>query len=386
MSDTNAITHPVGFIFNDRYLQHHPGLEGHWPDGAAFPFVEPAMHLSNYRLVMRAKHLIDLSGLSKYLIPVDAYPASISDLTVYHTPEHVDRIRAICEAGGGETGRGAPASRDSYDIALLAAGGGMAAVDAVMHGRVRRAFANVRPPGHHAMANEAMGFCLFNNVVVAARYTQRRYGVKRVMILDWDVHHGNGTQDAFSRDPDVLFVSLHQDQLYPPGFGHAAQVGDGPGGGFTVNLPLPAGSGDATYRAAFERIVLPIAREFCPEIVFVSAGQDASLTDQLGRMSVTTEGYRMMTRAMIDVAEEFSEGRLVILQEGGYSEFYAPYCTFAIVETLTGQRVGLREPFPLDYIAGRVEHRLIGASGEAALGEVTRVQADHWSALRSTSG
>lgn len=383
MTGTGTTNRLAGLVFNDRYLQHYPGLEGHWPDGAPYPYVDPVLHLSNHRLVMRAKHLIDLSGLSKHLLPIEAYPAAIEDLTVYHTPAHVEHVRATCEAGGGEIGRGAPASRDSYEIALLAAGGGMAAVDAVLDGRVRRAFANVRPPGHHAMAELAMGFCLFNNVVVAARYAQRRYGLKRVMILDWDVHHGNGTQDAFYADPNVLFISLHQDQLYPPGWGNVDQTGEGTGEGYTVNLPLPGGSGDATYRAAFEQIVVPIAREFQPEMVFVSAGQDASMADQLGRMAVTTEGYRMMTQAMIDVAEEFANGRLVILQEGGYSEYYGPYCTFAIVETLAEQRTGLREAYSLEYIQGRIEHHRIGASGELALDQVIAQQSAFWTALRT---
>jgi acetoin utilization deacetylase AcuC-like enzyme len=383
MTGTGTVNYLAGLVYNDRYLQHNPGLEGHWPDGPPYPFVDPVMHVSNYRLVMRTKHLIDLSGLSKHLLPIDAYPASIDDLTVYHTPEHVEHVRAACEAGGGDIGRGAPASRDSYEIALLAAGGAMSAVDAVLDGRVRRAFANVRPPGHHAMSDLAMGFCLFNNVVIAARYAQRRYGLNRVLILDWDVHHGNGTQDAFYADPNVLFISLHQDRLYPPGFGDVDQIGEGAGEGYTVNLPLAGGSGDATYRAAFERIVVPIARQFQPEMVFVSAGQDASLADQLGRMAVSTEGYRMMTQAMIDVAEEFADGRLVILQEGGYSEHYAPYCTFAIVEALAEQRTGLKEAYPLTYIEGRVEHQRIGASGEAALAQVIAQQAAFWTALRT---
>jgi hypothetical protein len=160
MPNSGATKPLAGFVYNDRYLQHNPGLEGYWPNGEKYPFVEPVLHLSNYRLVMRTKHLLDLSGLSKHLMPIDAFPASVDDLTVYHTPAHVERIRAICEAGGGETGRGAPASPDSYEIALLAAGGGTAAVDAVVEGRVRRAFANVRPPGHHAMAEQAMGLLL----------------------------------------------------------------------------------------------------------------------------------------------------------------------------------------------------------------------------------
>jgi acetoin utilization deacetylase AcuC-like enzyme len=371
----------AGLVYDDRYLQHNTGLEVHWGTNVPYPFVEPALHLSNYRLVMRTKHLIDLSGLGNDLLRIQPYPATARDVTVYHTASYVEFVRQLCAAGGGETGEGAPASPESFDVALLAAGGGMAAVDAVADGRVRRVFANIRPPGHHAMADQGMGYCIFNNVVIAARHAQRRYGFERVLIVDWDVHDGNGTQDAFYTDPSVLFVSLHQDRLYPPGFGELAQVGEGAGSGYTVNLPLPAGSGDATYQAAFERIVLPIARQFRPDVVLVSAGQDASINDQLGRMSVTTEGYRAMTQAMIDIAEEFAGGRLVILQEGGYSELYAPYCTFAIIETLAECRTGLPEPVTADYIAARPEHTTIGPSGESALMQIAAHHSHDWAGM-----
>jgi acetoin utilization deacetylase AcuC-like enzyme len=382
MPNRNPLQTLAGLVYDDRYLQHNTGLETHWGTGAPYPFVEPALHLSNYRLVMRTKHLIDLSGLGQDLARIDAYPATPKDVAAYHATEYIERVRQICAAGGGETGEGAPASRESYEVALLAAGGGMAAVDAVAEGRVRRVFANIRPPGHHAIADKGMGYCIFNNVVIAARHAQRQHGLERVLIVDWDVHHGNGTQVAFYTDPSVLFISLHQDKLYPPGFGDLDQVGDGAGTGYNVNLPLPPGSGDATYGAAFERIVVPIAREFQPDLVLVSAGQDASANDQLGRMSVTTEGYRAMTQAIIDVAEEFAGGRLVIVQEGGYSELYAPYCTFAIVETLAERRTGLPEPMTAEYIAARFEHTTIGPSGEAALEQIVSTLSAYWPSLR----
>jgi acetoin utilization deacetylase AcuC-like enzyme len=257
----------------------------------------------------------------------------------------------------------------------------MAAVDAVMEGRARRVFANIRPPGHHAMSDKGMGFCIFNNVVIAARHAQRAHGVQRVMILDWDVHHGNGTQDAFYADPDVLFVSLHQDQLYPPGWGAVEQSGSGAGAGFTVNLPLPPGSGDAAYRAAFERVVLPIADAFKPQLVLVSAGQDASTMDPLGRMCVTTEGYRQLTQHMLDVAERHADGRLVVLQEGGYSELYAPYCTLAIIETLCGTRTGIEEPLSVERLQAQPQYATVGLSAETALDAIVAVQKQHWKSL-----
>jgi acetoin utilization deacetylase AcuC-like enzyme len=371
----------VGLVYDDRYLQHNPGLI---PVGASrrpAPFVEPEIHWSNYRLIMRTKHLIDATGLGKQLIGIAPYLASESDIAHYHSPEYIERVRQLCASGGGETGEGAPAGPESYEIALLAAGGAMAAVDAVVEGRARRVFANIRPPGHHAMRDKGMGFCIFNNVVIAARHAQRAHGIARVMVLDWDVHDGNGTQDAFYDDRSVLFFSLHQDGLYPPGYGVLEQTGSGDGVGYTVNLPLPAGSGDATYLAAFERIVMPVADAFQPQLVLVSAGQDASTMDPLGRMCLSTDGYRRMTQRMIDLAERHAGGRLVIVQEGGYSELYAPYCGLAIVETLLGTRSGVEEPLSTERLAARPESRTVGPSGEEALASIRAQHARHWSRL-----
>jgi acetoin utilization deacetylase AcuC-like enzyme len=372
----------VGLVHDDRYLQHNPGVQHLYGSKTPYPFVEPVIHPSNYRLVMRSKHLMDYTGLSQHLLRIPPYLATDDDLAVYHTAEYIDRVKHICSTGGGDTGEGAPAAPDSLDIARLAAGGGMAAVDAVMDGTVRRAFANIRPPGHHAMSDKGMGFCIFNNVVVAARHAQRKHGIERVMVLDWDVHDGNGTQDAFYRDPTVLFFSIHQDRLYPRDFGLLEQIGEGEGEGFNVNLPLPAGSGDATYLKAIEEIVLPIADQFKPELVLISAGQDASTMDPLGRMCVTTEGYRRMTQHMIDIAQSHADGRLVILQEGGYSETYAPYCTLAIVETLAGYRTGIEEPLPLEGLQDQPQFSTVGASGEEAIAAIAEQYRPYWPALR----
>jgi acetoin utilization deacetylase AcuC-like enzyme len=367
-------------VYADRYLQHNPGLQ--LIGGQPVPFVEPTIHPSNYRLVMRTKQLLDLTGLSSRLRQIEPRYASVDDLTVYHTLDYIERVQALCAEGGGETGEGAPAGPESYEVALLAAGGCMAAVDAVLSGTVRRAFANVRPPGHHAMSDKGMGFCIFNNVVIAARYAQRAYGIERVMVLDWDVHDGNGTQDAFYDDPAALFFSLHQDGLYPAIYGSLDQRGVGAGEGYTVNMPLPAGCGDAAYLAAFEQVVLPIAHAFQPQLVLVSAGQDASTLDPLGRMCVTSEGYRRMTQAMIDLAETHAGGRLVIVQEGGYSELYAPYCTLGIIETLAGERTGIAEPLTIERLSQQPQYTAIGPSAEAALASIRATYAPYWSALQ----
>ena len=358
----------AGLVFDDRFLQHNPGLYPLWSTGGPYPFVDPVLHLSNHRLAMRTKHLIDLSSLGEDLLRVPAARATEEDLLRVHAAEHIARVRELSAAGGGETGDGAPAGPGSYEVALLAAGTGIAAVDAVVAGQARRVFALVRPPGHHAVRDRGMGYCLFNNVAVAAHHARARHGIGRVLIVDWDVHHGNGTQEAFWTDPGVLFVSLHQEGLYPAGSGNLDEVGAGAGRGFTANLPLPAGCGDAAYLAAFERVVLPLAHRFRPELVLVSAGQDACAMDQHGRMCVTTDGYRRMTEAMIAVADEHAGGRLIALQEGGYSEIYGPYCTLAVVETLAGRRTGMPEPLDPGRLAALPPSRAVGMDAEAAIG------------------
>jgi acetoin utilization deacetylase AcuC-like enzyme len=369
----------AGFVFDDRYLDHDPGVWNLPGSTQTFPFQEPVLHPSNHRLAQRTKQLVDLTGLGQSLVQIAPRMAEESDLTVYHTPAYVEKVRQIAASGGGETGAGAPASAASYDVARLAAGGGMAAIDAVAAGTARSVFANVRPPGHHAVSDMGMGFCIFNNIVIAARYAQRAHGYQRIMVLDWDVHHGNGTQDAFYNDPGVLFFSLHQDQLFPPGQGEINQSGSGNGAGYTVNLPLPPGSGDATYLAAFDRVILPIANAYRPELVLISAGQDASTMDQLGRMAVTTEGYRQMTQRMMNLADAHAGGRLVAMQEGGYSEVYAPYCTLAIIETMAGTRTGIAEPLTRDRMLTQPQTTSVSADGAAALQAIINQQAQFWS-------
>ncbi len=335
MADDGSGDRPrTGLVFDDRYLSHNTGL-ALIDDCVPYPFAIPVAHPSSPGQVWRAKQLMDLAGLTDRMLRIDACEASDESLLAYHTRTHLDHVAAV-SVTGGDTGDGAPIGPGGDRIARLAVGGAMAAIDAVMLGAVRHAYALVRPPGHHAVAGKAMGFCVFNNVAVAVRHAQRRYGVERVFVLDWDVHHGNGTQDAFYGDQDVVFVSLHQNELYPQKSGTLDQTGDGSGTGATLNIPLPAGTGNVGYLLAFDQIVVPVARAFQPDLIVISAGQDACIMDPLGRMSVTTDGFRQMTQRMLDVANDVAGGRLVICQEGGYAPEYAPYCTATIAETLAG--------------------------------------------------
>jgi acetoin utilization deacetylase AcuC-like enzyme len=371
----------VGIVFDDRYLQHNPGLETHWLSNNPYPFVDPILHNSNYRLVFRSQHLIDFTGLGKDLIDIPGRSATDEQIGWFHTPEYIQTVKDICAAGGGDAGRGTPMAADGYDIASLAAGGCLAAVDAVLDGTVRRSFANVRPPGHHACADSGMGYCIWNNVVIAARYAQKERDLKKVMVLDWDVHPGNGTQDAFYEDPSVLFFNLFQHGIFGPGVCERDQIGQSGAEGSNVNIALPPGSGHAAYLAAFERLVVPITRQFKPDMILVSAGQDASIADPLGRNQLVCESYRVMTQHLIDLAEELCDGRLVIVQEGGYSETYAPYCTLAFVETLMERRTGVSEPLTWEYAQTRPETLRMGLDADAALAELSGFLAPYWSGL-----
>jgi acetoin utilization deacetylase AcuC-like enzyme len=260
--------------------------------------------------------------------------ATQEELASVHTPE----LRKYLLGLAGESADIDPdthASPDSYDAAVLAAGAAVQAVEAVMAGRARNAFALVRPPGHHAEPGKAMGFCLFNNVAIAAE-AARKHGAERVLILDWDVHHGNGTQAAFWERRDVLYQSVHQYPYYP-GTGAPHEVGVGEGLGFTVNCGIPGGATDADYKAVFEDLFLPIAQEFRPQLVLVSAGFDPHRSDPIGGMMITERGFAAMCAAMRSFAESTCEGKLVLLLEGGYSLEGLSESVHACVEVLAGR-------------------------------------------------
>lgn len=379
----NVHTPLAGQVFSHRYLQHNPGfLQIATPNSLVGPWVEPDLHPSNHRLVMRTQQLVDLSGLAPRLAGIAPRLATDEEILAYHSAAYLDRLTALDAAGGGEAGDGALMGPGSLAIARLAAGGVIAAVDAVIAGPTRRVFANVRPPGHHAMRDRGMGYCILGNVALAAHRARRAHGLARVLVLDWDVHHGNGTQDAFIDDPGVLFVSIHQDDHYPAGWGAAGDVGVGQGVGFTVNLPLPAGSGDATYRAAFDRVILPIVASYAPELIIVSAGQDASIRDSNGRMYLTVDSYRRLTQAVIDLADATAEGRLLIAQEGGYSESYGPYCTFAVIATLAGETGLIEDPIAARGFDRNTTSTTVNAAAEVALSTILGVQRNHWPVLR----
>jgi len=293
----------TGFVYDDVYLTHLTGA-GH---------PERPERLS--AIMDRLKR----QGLLSQLSLLRPTPAPLEWIGTVHTQEYIERVRKSCLAGTGFVDTpDSPASTNSYAVALTAVGGVLSAVDAVVAGQVRNAFCAIRPPGHHALKDHAMGFCLFNNVAIAARYAQKKYHLPKVLIVDWDVHHGNGTQAMFYDDPTVFYFSVHQSRFYP-GTGDAEERGAGKGLGFTLNAPLPAGSGDAEYLRMFEEKLKPAAASFKPDFVFISAGFDAARDDLLGEMKISPEGYAKLTRIVRDIAERECQGRLVATLEGGYN-------------------------------------------------------------------
>jgi acetoin utilization deacetylase AcuC-like enzyme len=295
----------TGLVYDEQYLRHRPG-EWH-PERPA-------------RLEAIMQRLHD-TGLIQELILIRPYQAPVPWIERLHDPDYIKRFQTACQKG--YTIFGVPdcgISPDSYDIALLAVGGVFAAIDNVMSGMVHNAFCAVRPPGHHAERNRALGFCYFNNIALGAVYLLENYGLERVAIVDWDVHHGNGTQHMFESDPRVFYLSLHEDpSTCYPGTGRRQEEGKGPGKGFTLNIPLPGGSGDEAYLKALEQEGLPRLREFAPQFVLISAGFDAHEDDPLAHQNLTRDAYKQMGEMLLKLAQEFAEGRLVSVLEGGYS-------------------------------------------------------------------
>ncbi len=259
------------------------------------------------------------AGLLDRMLRVESRDATAEELTLCHTPEYQRIARTDVASGRPYLSTGdTDITPNSWDVAVRAAGGVLNAVDAVLTGRARNAFCAVRPPGHHANAGRGMGFCLLNNVAIAARYAQRKHGVARVAIVDWDVHHGNGTQDIFYRDGSVFFFSTHQWPLYP-GTGRADETGDGAGQGTTMNFPFPAGSGRAQILGAVQTSLLPALERFHPELLLISAGFDSREGDPLGRFTLTDQDFADLTRTVMAIADRHAGSRIVSMLEGGYN-------------------------------------------------------------------
>jgi acetoin utilization deacetylase AcuC-like enzyme len=260
---------------------------------------------------------LDENELTEWIELAEPLPATVEELALIHDPEYITFVEKACLTGHNYMDMDTYLVPDSYRIALLSAGGAITGLNQIIAQKRNKVFVLNRPPGHHAERSKAMGFCLFNNVAIAAAKAIHEYNFQRIAIVDWDVHHGNGTQHSFEDDPQVLYISTHQSPGYP-GSGNLDEVGVGAGEGFTVNLPLPAGCGDSEYESCFREVIIPIIDQYKPEIIIVSAGQDAYRLDPLAGMLLSHYGYFMMAKMLADAADRWSDGKMLLCLEGGY--------------------------------------------------------------------
>ena len=343
-------------------------------------WLEPGDHAESPATKRRLKNLLDATGMTERLVGLPPREATVEELCRVHTAEHVERIRELSGGHGGDAGSEAPFGHGSFEIACLAAGGTITAIDGVLEGAVDNAYALVRPPGHHALPELGMGFCLFANVAVGIRHAQAMRGIGRVAVVDWDVHHGNGTQAIFWEDPSVLAISLHQDGLYPSRSGLLTETGGEDARGSTLNVPLPAGSGTGAYLDAIDRVVVPALEAFAPELIVIACGFDAGALDPLGRMLLPAAAFGEMTGRLLDAADRICGGRLVASHEGGYSAGHVPFCGLAVIETLSGLSAGIEDPFAyLSHVPGQAiePHQQAAVDAAAALVAGVRGQVLH---------
>ena len=336
----------TGLAWDERCMWHDTGLYFGPQEGN--PWIEPIESPENAQGKRRIKNLLDASGLTAHLSMIEIEPASETDILMVHTPEYLAEVKRVSESGGGNLARRLGTTRigqGGLDIALLAAGGALSAVGAVLDGIVDNAYALVRPPGHHAEPDEAMGFCVFGNAALAGMYALTKHDIDRIAFVDWDVHHGNGTQAVFWEDPRALTISIHQENMFPPGRGRIGENGAGDGVGTAINIPLPAGCGEAAYLAAFDRVVLPALNQYRPQLIIVPCGFDAGFHDPLGRMMLTSQSFSKLAQRISKAATDLCNGKLVLTHEGGYAPHMVPFHCLAVLEELSGNRTDVIDPY-----------------------------------------
>ena len=348
------MTIKTGYVYHELFGWHDTGTNaGFFPSDPA-KGLQPFLNYENAETKKRIHELIVVSGLIDHLDRIPARHATNEELLLVHPQSYLTNLKAISEQRlGGDAGDGeTPLAKGGYEIGTMAVGAVTELAKAVVSGRVDNGYALVRPPGHHAIRSGGMGYCLFSNLGIALSVIKRDNPGIRIATVDWDVHHGNGTQDVFYSDPDVLTISLHQDRLYPRNSGMREERGIGT----NINIPLPAGTGNGGYLYAFEKIVEPALKKFRPDLIAVASGFDSSVYDPLGRMMVTAQGYAAMTEILMRAAADTAKNRLVIAHEGGYNAVYSPFCGLFVLQQLSGVHK-LDDPFAhTDAYPGQVLH------------------------------
>lgn len=335
----------TGFFWDERCF---------WHSGGNYAFLVPVGGLiqppagaglpESPETKRRFKNLLDVTGLARDLTMRGADPVSDGDLMRVHPADYLTAFKEASDDGGGELGLRTPFAQGGYEIATLSAGLAKAALFATLRGEVDNAYALSRPPGHHCLPDFPNGFCLLNNIGIATEAAFAAGLVDRVAIVDWDVHHGNGTEAIFYDRNDVLTISIHQEKNYPPDTGDFEDRGTGAGEGFNLNIPLPPGAGHESYLEVMERLILPQLQAFQPDAIIVACGFDASGVDPLSRMLAGSDTFRAMTEVMMQAAADLCDGRLTLVHEGGYSEVHVPFCGHAVLEAMSGSAITAEDP------------------------------------------
>lgn len=336
----------TGYLYHEIFGWHDTGtFVGDMPADPG-KGLQPYHNYEHSDTKRRIHELIVVSGLINNLTRIEPRSATEDELALVHTKRHIEYLKSQSESRlGGDAGDlTTPFGKGAFEIASLGVGGILEMVDAIFENKITNGYALVRPPGHHAISDLGMGYCLFANGSIAVRYAQQKYQVKRIAVVDWDVHHGNGTQDVFYQDPNVLTISIHQDRLYPHHTGLRTEQGEGDAHGTNLNIPLAAGVGNEGYLKAFDDVVIPALEKFKPELILVASGFDSCVFDPLGRMLLTASGYAELTKKLMQVADRYASGKLLMTHEGGYNAVYSPFCGQFVLQELSGHYL-LEDPF-----------------------------------------
>jgi len=347
----------TAIIYTPKYLHHNPG--------PSHP--ETAKRLKVMMEALKSNRVLDEENCKIF----EPDPAYIKDVELVHHPDYIELVKRVSASGGGVLDIGdTVASPESFEVALYAAGGALKAIDLVLAKKVKNAFAFVRPPGHHAGPYTAMGFCMFNNIAIAASHLLQRYNFERILILDVDAHHGNGTQEIFYSTDKVLFISLHQDPRGFPGAGFVDEIGEKEGLGYTVNFPFPFRTCDETYQKAFS-IITPIVEQYKPQFLLVSAGFDGHYSDTVAGLSLTVNGYMKTFQHILDYASRFCEGKLAVFLEGGYNLNIIGKIAAGVVAKMA------EIPFSFSTESPQIDRRIM-ENGEKVIDEVKRIHSAYW--------